>query len=243
MFLLLLGVLFGGLAHASPSATLERIEALDAWRDLRKAEGPPPIPREEYQQAIGGEIVTGLQTVEGHRARKAYGVAIVDVPIGQLWAAINDELSHDDYTQVSYTELLQGQRCESGRAVLMYLPVPLVSNRWWITHLSINRPLVTQSSGQARELYWRSTVDPAKITSEEGQETIRGGIPIAFTKGGWFLGRIDDRRTLLEYYVWTDPGGRIPAGPASRFAAGSIVETIEAMKTFAREGQIHCPVP
>ena len=102
-------------------------------------------------------------------------------------------------------------------------------------------PLETMT-GKTKKVTGTLTVDPADITSERGREVIDDGSPIAFTRGGWLFGAIDDGSTLIEYYVWTDPGGRVPAGPASMFAAGSIVDTIEAVEGLANAGTFSCPI-
>lgn len=59
---------------------------------------------------------------------------------------------------------------------------------------------------------------------------------VPFTEGGWLLADLGGGRTLVEYYAGSDPGGSIPAGLASRFAAGGIEDTIAAMAGLARKG-------
>lgn len=46
---------------------------------------------------------------------------------------------------------------------------------------------------------------------------------------------MDGGRTAVEYYAWSDPGGIIPARPASRFAAGAIERLLNDMEAFAKE--------
>ena len=57
----------------------------------------------------------------------------------------------------------------------------------------------------------------------------------------WFLVDLDGASTVVEYYVWSDPGGSIPAGSANLFARGSITDTLEAMARLARDGVATCP--
>jgi hypothetical protein len=209
-------------------------------RALRDAPGAPAIPEEAYRAAAAGEIRTGLQAVEGHAAKKAWGVAVVDQGIGSLWSALNDDAGRVAHTRLSASELVAGSACADRRAVLQFLPVPLISDRWWISHLQVNRRLMEASGGGVRELSWRSSVDPAEVRSASGQALIAEGTPLAFTKGGWLLVALDPGHTLVEYYVWTDPGGRVPAGVASSFAAGGITETIAGLGAQARAGAA-CP--
>lgn len=244
---LALWVVLGG-AMASPdegapeSILLTRIDEVAPYRALRLAPGPPDIPREAYESVAEGRIVTGMQAVEGHAAKKAYGAGLIDAPIALLWAAVNDELHHPGYTRITYAELVDGEPCRSGRAVLQFMPVPIISDRWWITHLSSNEGIWEASGGAVRELYWSSTVDPDEVTSERGREVVSQNTPVGFTRGGWLLVEIDDASTLLEYYIWTDPGGRIPKAAANLFAAGGIRDAIEAMGRYVHEATPTCPV-
>jgi len=221
---------------------LDRVAEVQPHLALRIAESPPTVPEEVFRKAARGKIATGLIDVEGHRAKKAYGVGILDVGIRELWAGINDETSHPGWTAVTYAELVQGDICQTGRATFMFLPVPMVADRWWITHLVANDEIWRATDGQVRELAWSSSVDPEQVRSEAGRDVIAQGIPLAFTIGAWFLIALDESHTLMEYDIWTDPGGRIPARAASVFAAGSLKDTFEAMESYAKAGVTHCPI-
>jgi len=78
--------------------------------------------------------------------------------------------------------------------------------------------------------------------TESGRKVIAQGIPIGFTKGSWFLVAIDDRSTFLEYYQWSDPGGKLPASMSNSFAARAIRKNFASMEQFAREGNPSCPI-
>ena len=72
-------------------------------------------------------------------------------------------------------------------------------------------------------------------------------MPVAWTKGAWLLMALDDGRTLIEYHTWSDPGGSVPVGLATRFAAGEVAQNLTNMANFARNhipsctGQFHRP--
>ena len=117
---------------ASPEQVEARLTEIAALRAQRVEANAPVMDPANIRKAAGGTIVTGLD------GRRAWGVAVLDVPIGKLWAGLNDETRHPGYTPVTYSELLTGKQCESGRSVLQFLPVPVVSDRWWIGHLRSN---------------------------------------------------------------------------------------------------------
>ncbi len=230
-------------AHA---ATVEQVEArlveVEKLRELRLAQGAPKLSASEVKKAAGGYLVTGLVDVPNQAADKAYGAVLMNLPIAQLWAGLNDETRHPGWTAVEYSELLEGQVCKSNRKVLQYLPVPMLADRWWIGVLRDNPDVARESGGSVRELTWRSSVDPAEVTTESGKKIIAQAVPIGFSKGGWFLVAIDDRNTWVEYYSWSDPGSGIPMSMASSLATRGVASTFAAMEKFAKEGKPICPV-
>ena len=164
------------------------------------------------------------------------------MPIGQLWAGLNDETRHPGYTATAYSELLSGRVCASGRLVFQYLPVPMIDDRWWVTTLRHNHKLQSESGGSVRELYFRGAVDPALVTSAAARKLMAESVPIGSTRGGWFLVAIDAYTTYVEYHSNTDPGEGVPTSLATRLASKGIRDTILAMEKFAKEGRPVCPV-
>ena len=224
----------------TPEGLSGRLVEIEAHRDLR-IEGSAPIPTDgDLRKVAGGAIVTGL--LDSSNGSKAYGAAIVDLPIANFWAALNDETRHPGYTAVAYSELVSGRVCGSGRKVLQYLPVPMLADRWWIGVLTKNSRVQTASGGAVRELAWSSTTDDALIVTESGRSMIAKAQPIGFSRGAWFLVALDERTTYVEYYLHTDPGGRIPSGMASMFASRGVRENIEAIQRFAKEARPSCAI-
>ena len=231
-------LLLAAAASAAPSLS-ERLAEIEPLRAQRISPDVPAIPASAYESA-GEGVETGLQAVEGERARKAWGVTIIDVPIAQYWAAINDDASKTDYTALEHIAILDGAYCAPLRTVFQYLPVSWVSDRWWVARITANTDLMEASEGRVREMRWES-IDADLAAHPEAQTWAEKGISTAFTKGAWLLVDLDGERTLVEYYAWTDPGGRVPAGMASRFAAGGIEDTLEAMGRLAATGPA-CPL-
>jgi hypothetical protein len=233
-------LLFCCLVAAAMGATVEQVEArlreIAPLRAQRIETGAPPVPEAEVRKAAQGSVVTGIV------GRKAWAAAVLDVPIGRLWAGLNDETRHPGYTAVAYSELLTGKPCVSGRSVFQYLPIPMVSDRWWIGHLRSNSEIARASGNSVRELVWRSSVDPAEVTSESARKMMAEGAPIGSSRGGWLLVAIDQFSTYVEYYSNTDPGEGIPSSISTRLAARGVRETIDAMVRFAKEGKPVCPV-
>ncbi len=236
----LLACLFATAFAVDADALEARLAEVEPLRELRIQRSAPQIASADVRKAAAGTVVTGL--LESSSGSKAYGVAVVDVGIGRFWAALNDETRHPGYTAVTYSELVSGKVCQSGRRILQYLPVPMLSDRWWIGVLTTNGKLMSQSGGSVRELSFASSTDPSEITSEAGQKMIANGTPLGFSKGGWFMVAVDDRHTYIEYYLHTDPGGRIPGSMASMFATKGVRQNIEAMVRYTKEAKSSCAI-
>lgn len=222
---------------ATTAASLPPEGERDAWQGMRMATEAPHVPDGAYDRARDGKVVTGLDDVPGSRLRKAWGVAVVPVSIDAMWAAINDNASKTRLTKIRHVELLEGTPCTDDRLVFQYLDVRWLTDRWWVVRQRWNTSLWQRSEGRVRELFWRSE----EVALPAGANRwAQGGIPLPFTEGAWMLVDLGEGRTLVEYFSWSDPGGAIPARLASRFAAGGIEDTLEAMVTLAREGST-CP--
>jgi hypothetical protein len=231
-------------AAAAEAVTPDQLEAriaeIQPYRDERWSK-PPAIPVAEVRKAASGSVVSGVYSSEGGASR-AWGAGVFDVPIGQLWSALNDETRQPGYTAIAYSELLSGQICRSGRHVLQYLPLPLVDDRWWIGILTAHSTLMRDSGGAVRELTWASSVDPAEVTSASGQKILSSAVPIAFTKGAWFLVAIDERNTWAEYWSSNNPGAGVPGYVQNALASKGVRDNFAAIRRFALEGKPICPI-
>ncbi|NCG20762.1 MAG: hypothetical protein GWP91_17270 [Rhodobacterales bacterium] len=238
-------MLLASLLLSASAATVDinlvekRLTEVAPLRAQRLSQDAPPIEPTFYVDAANGSTPSGLTVVQGHKAKKAVAVTVADASIGQMWAAINDESSKVSWTKLSYIEVFEGENCKSGRKVLQYLPVSFVTNRWWVVKQTQNQPLSDASGGRMREVRWDSIDE--RPTSATSQSWMSSGMSLAFTTGSWLLIDLDGEHTLVEYYTWSDPGGNIPAGMASNFAAGSLADTLVKMGELAKAGS-KCPV-
>lgn len=232
-------ILLSAALAVEPAVVSHRLEEVKALRSLRIDKGAPEIPVEAYEQAAKGRITTGLVAVEGHAARKAWGVAVFEVPIARYWSAINDDAGKVTWTKLTYAEVLEGGACASPRRVFQFLPVPLLTDRWWVFDMTTNKGMQSASDGRMREMRWATDGDfslPTASSKEWGDK----GIHIDFSVGSWLLLDLNGTHTLVEYHTWADPGGAFSARLASSFATNSIPETLAAMADFARAGAA-CP--
>jgi len=216
-------------AHASPGADLAELKKLNPHRIHRGVPQAPRIPDSAYIEALSGGVVSGIEGVEGVAAAKGWGVMVMQHPIEQIWATVNDETIQPGVMPVSHSFVIQGKRWQPERKVFQFMPLPFpISDRWWMTQVHFSSKLYTESEGRIWEMYWsdRTHLD---TPPEQVKDIAEDGVPVAWSRGAWMLIQLDEQTTLVEYYVWSDPGGLLPAGPASKFAAGAVEETLAAM--------------
>jgi hypothetical protein len=227
MLLLLLSTLASAV---SPDELLGVVERTTALRAQRQGAAPPAIPAATYERVAKGETVSALTQVPGRTTKVAWGAVLVAAPVGRVWSAVNDFSGRTDYSKVSYSQVQAGEHCGSGRQVFQYLPVGFpVSDRWWVSTLTVNRALWSASGGQVRELWFRASTDPAALRTDEARARAGAATPVGASEGAWFLIDVDGRHTLVEYHAYSEPGGSVPVSFANAFATGGVKGTLDAM--------------
>jgi hypothetical protein len=224
-------LLLASLYSADNAATLD---TLSSHRGLRKA-AAPTIPADAYTRAFAGEVVSGVELVEGVNAGKAWGVAKLDLPASAVWKAVNSDEVFEKFMPIDHSDVVHGRKHADGRFIFQYMPLPLVDDRWWITKMNHNTKLFNESGGAMMELYWFDHMDRTDLLNESQTELVEDGHPVDFTKGSWLVIDLGADTSLVEYFVWSDPGGALPAGPASQFAGGAMDETMKAITTLAEK--------
>ncbi|MBM76663.1 MAG: hypothetical protein CMK59_14750 [Proteobacteria bacterium] len=216
-----------------------RLNETIKYRSLRLVDYTPTIPQSAYQKAAKGYVATGLDDTVG------WGVAVFEVPINELWRGINHELHHTGLTPVSHTEIIKGTPCSDGRWVLMEMPIPLITDRWWITEQLTAPNLFLSSQGVVRELSWKEVKEKTPLNPSQ-KERYADMIQVPSTRGAWLLISLDNTHTLAEYHSKVDPGGYLPVGPSSNLAVFGLEQTFTAMEQYAQNPKpesCHMPTP
>ena len=225
--------LSGSAALADVQSTAD---ALAPLRAKRMAKDAPTIPAGTYAKAEAGELVSGLEGVDGVSAAKGWGVAVFDIPIESVWKAVNDEGAYAGRLPVSHSEVVAGNPKRDDRYLFQYMPLPMVDDRWWVTHMRHNGAIYTASGGKIWEQAWIDATDDTRLKPQH-LSMVESAQAVDWTHGSWLLIDLGGGKTLVEYYVWSDPGGMLPPGPASKFAGGAVKDTLKAMHALSLEHQ------
>ena len=231
---LMIHIAIGSLVSSADTQSL--VDDLAPFRTKRMAKDAPKIPAGTYAKAESGEYISGLEGVDGVSAAKGWGVAIYDIPIEFVWKAVNDEGTFANRLPVNHSEVVAGKPKRDNRYLFQYMPLPMVDDRWWVTHMRHNGDLYTASGGKIWEQAWTDATDTSRLKPQH-ISMVESAQAVEWTHGSWLLIDLGNGKTLVEYYVWSHPGGSLPPGPASRFAGGAVKDTLGAMHQLAKEHQ------
>lgn len=219
------------LAFAATSdRLLEEVKSVEEARARLVFKDRPTITDEQYLRALDGRIVTGLFINKKGKTGQGWGVTVYPEPVQRIWAALTNEEDMDGKMSLEHSAVLEGPEHGHGRVVFQSLDLPRpLSDRWWVTRVSHGVDAYRASAGKLWEVSW---VDENKTYSLANTEFAAYGeraTPLEWTTGSWLMIPLSNGHTLVEYTVSTDPGGRIPAAFASRFAPSQVETAMEEL--------------
>lgn len=164
--------------------------------------------------------------------KRGFAVAFVPLPVERLWKAVNDEPHHGG-ALVDTSEVIGGTPRGAERLLLQSME-RLGVGRWWVDRVRMNRTLYEATGGRLWELVWEDAFDRVS-TDEPAVARLEARLRrVEWTRGAWLLAPVGEGCTLIDYFVWTDPGGL-----ASTFqfvgASTEIRRAVEGLVRLARE--------
>ena len=211
------------------------LNEVQGFRKYRACKAAPRIPATAYRAVPKSGVQAGVLFEEGHEVGKAWGLAIMNLPVESMWMAVNDEEAYPGNLPVTVSEVFLGEPHKDGRHVFqkMSLPGPF-ADRWWIIRKNASEELYSKSAGRVWEACGENATNPALLRGTPTEKHLEDADPVNWSWAGWTLFPLSENLTLVEYFTWTDPGGSLPAGPASRFASGAVKNTMTKIEKLAR---------
>ena len=195
------------LAAGCPSSSeiQKSLEGLELGASARTAHFfmPPPIALYRKAAESVGEVWAD------HEGKKGAAVIAVELPVEQVWKAVNDEDHHalnGSYIPVRYSGVIEGSAHGDRRLLFQYFQ-QMGIGRWWVTRNWMNRELYESSGGRLWELIWKDEMDGLDRSQPPFDRMGSRVSPVRSTRGSWLLARVSDECTLIEYFSWSEPGG------------------------------------
>jgi len=205
---LLLTLLTGAPVEAgcpSSDEIARRLAVLDLTQASRTSRYEEPPPEGLYRKAarnIGEPYVL-------RSGKRATTVAVIELGVEPLWKAINDEDHHhvdSRYVPVEYSEVIDGTPRGVNRLLFQYYSKMGVS-RWWVVRVAMNSELFESSQQTLWEIYWEDDMDSVDPSLPPINRVSDSMTPIRQSRGAWLLVPLTPQCTLVEQFVWSDPGG------------------------------------
>jgi len=226
---LLLIVSVSALA-SSPDQMLQEIKGVEAARSNLVFKDRPSISDEQYLRALSGQIVTGLFINQRDEAGQGWGVTVYPEPVQRIWAALTNEEDMDGRMSLEHSAVLEGPEHSHGRVIFQSLDLPRpLSDRWWVTRVSHGADAYRASGGKLWEISWVDENKTYSLANTPFAAYAERATPLDWTTGSWLMIPLSNGQTLVEYTISTDPGGRIPAAFASRFAPSQVQTAMEEL--------------
>jgi len=188
-----------------------------------------PLESEGWAKASEGEGVTVYtRPKKGADLSEVLAVGLVDASPRAIWDMVRDFASYTKtMPYVEASELLATE--DGGRVLYAYnrIAPPLVARRDYI--LQFTDESAWQEGRGYLKVAWTAV-------EGRGPAPIEGVVRVRSNVGYWKLEPRDGgKRTLVSYYVFTDPGGAIPRFLVNAANTSAIPDLFRAVKRHARE--------
>ncbi len=181
-----------------------------------------PNPWIETKESDGLRVWT--REVPSSSIREVKAEAVVNQPIARLWEVLADVPRYTEF--MPYVVEARVLETVGATQALEYqlLDPPLVDKRDYAL-------LVTVEHGEQLTVWRRSWT----VAAGKGPPLRDGVIRLQVCDGTWTLEKLGSRSTRVEYYLYTDPGGSIPAWIANKANTTSVPALLDAVRQRARD--------
>jgi ribosome-associated toxin RatA of RatAB toxin-antitoxin module len=183
----------------------------------------PPNPNPWEQVKDSDEIKVWVRDVPGKRVRELRAEAVMPAPAARVFDVLQDVEHYLEFMPY-LVEAKKVGPAPGGHYEYQRLEPPVVDTRDYTV-------LVRMEADAAAGLYQRSW----KIANDKGPPKRDDAVRVEVNEGAWTIERIDEQSTRVSYYLYTDPGGSIPAWLANKANTTSIPDLFAAVRKRAKD--------
>ena len=167
----------------------------------------------------------------GSDLKELKAVGVINAPPWVCKNVVDDVARFKEF--MPYTErsdLLWEDKSKGSKISYQYLDMPFISDRDYT--IFIQDQSVTKKDGTIR---YRKTWKPA---NSKGPKEKSGVVRLKINEGYWqFESMKDPNKSKVTYYVYTDPGGALPAFIVNKANTTAIPNLFEAIEEQAADGR------
>jgi|GEM_PF-1103400 len=188
-----------------------------------------PLPEALLREALEspGTIAVAREGMQGT------AVAVMPVSREALWKAVNDENGYAEHLGLAHSQVLGGTP-RSTQRLLFQAFRRMGVGRWWVDRVWMSAGLYRETEGRIWELVWTDAFDQADAGEPPISEVAAGLPPVLWTRGAWAFAEIAPGCTLIDYFLWSDPGGMLSSFQALGLK-GSLRDSVAGLVRYAQE--------
>lgn len=209
------------LAAAVGEVPLEKTARASTWET--------PLPEGLLDKAVSepGRVAAAREGIKG------LAVAVMPVSRAALWKAVNDEDGYAEHLGLAHSQVIEGTPRSPERLLLQSFR-RLGVGRWWVDRVWMSSGLYRETEGRIWELVWTDAFDEVE-TAEPPVSAVAAELPpVRWTRGAWAFAELAPGCTLIDYFLWSDPGGMLSTFQGLGIK-GSIRDSVEGLVRYARE--------
>jgi hypothetical protein len=177
----------------------------NAWEEVKNSDGIRVIARD----------------VPGSNIRELQAEAVVAATAETIWAVVSDVPHYTEFMPyVIETALVPGDAGPNGRYEYQLIDPPLVDKR--------DYTLKVVSEEKPAEGKYRRDWVPA---NDKGPGLKDSVVRVTICEGFWQVERLTDKTARVTYWLYTDPGGNIPAWMANKANTTSVPDLMRAVRS------------
>jgi len=185
-----------------------------------------------------GDVTIYTRDKAGTAIKEVKATALADAPPAACMNVVSDLANFQDTMPYTKESKIAGRESERVVYSYQYLKLPLIDNRDYTLRVVDDTPAPGPSGEPA---YYKSSWTPA---NDRGPKPRAGTVRVEINTGYWLFEPVDGgSRTRATYYLFTDPGGMIPALIANRANTQAIPDLFKALRTQAKSERYARPHP
>jgi len=181
-----------------------------------------PNPWEEVTR--DGDLVVWTRDIPGARVREVKAQATIAAEAKRVFEVLADVDRYVEFMPYVEESFKVGD-WDKGIYEYQRINPPLVDRRDYTLKVTLERD-------EAGGVYKRSWVE----APDKGPALREGVVRVPINRGTWTMEAAAGGKTRLTYYLYTDPGGSLPAWIANKANTTSVPDLIRAVKMRAQNG-------
>ncbi len=163
-------------------------------------------------------VTVWTREVQNSSVKEVKAEVVIPAPVERVWAVLGDVDHYVEFMPYVIETKKFGETA-SGHYEYQRIDPPIVEMRDYCVKVT----LMADKETRIYERKWVHANDKAPAKREDS-------VRVEINKGSWSLEPTSDGKTRITYYLFTDPGGSIPAWVANKANTTSLPDLMNAVK-------------